>query len=223
MVFNLKCEPAQVKKLFPAFRQASKAVTFSILYGSGPSKIAESINASFIEAGEPPSCTVEDAKGYTQDYFNKFPQLKKWIDQMHREIKNNGFIYTFFGRKRRLRNINSIDRGVAAGEVRSGFNALIQSVSSDHLLLGAIDADLEIMDKGLDAQIFALVHDSVVAVVREDLVDEYTEIVIRCLQKDRGCSIKGCPVGVDADSEPGGSEDYSCGKLAKMFPEMAML
>jgi DNA polymerase I-like protein with 3'-5' exonuclease and polymerase domains len=100
---------------------------------------------------------------------------------------------------------------------------IIQSVSSDHLLLGALDADLEIREKSLNAKIFALVHDSVVAEVREDLVSEYLEILKRHIQKDRGCSIPGVPIGVEEDSEPGGSEDYSGGKLLKKYPEVAAL
>lgn len=101
------------------------------------------------------------------------------------------------------------------------FNAVIQSVSSDHLLLGALEADREILERNLDINIFALVHDSIVAEVREDLVDIYDELVLRNIQKDRGCSIPGCPIGVSSDSEEGGSDDYSCGKLAKFYQHIA--
>jgi len=221
MVFNLKCTPAEVKKLYPALRQAAKAITFGILYGSGPAKVAESVNLAFAEEGQAQTCTLDDAKEYIADYFTKFAKLKRWIDSTHREIKSKGYVYNFFGRKRRLHNVNSIDKGVAAGEVRSGFNAVIQSVSSDHLLLGAVGADEEILRIGMDAQIFALVHDSVVAVVKEEEVESYIKLITRFIQIDRGCSISDCPVGVEEDSEPGGSEDYSCGKLVKMFPELA--
>ena len=159
----------------------------------------------------------------------KFPKLKIWVDSCHEQIKQVGFIYSFFGRKRRLRNFRSTDRGVIGEEVRSGFNAIIQSASSDSLLLGVIDADNEILEKGLDIQIFGLVHDSIIALVREDLVDEYNEIIDRNIQKSRGnwdpangyLSIPGAPIGIDSDSEEGGSRDYGCGKLAKMFPFLA--
>lgn len=220
-VFNLPCKPSEVEELFPALRQAAKAITFGILFGSGPKKVAETVNLAFLEEGQPASCTTEDAKKYIEDYFTKFPKLKRWIASCHAEIKQNSFIYNHFGRKRRLHNVNSSDRGVAAAEIRSGFNAIIQSVSSDHLLLGAVDADNEIMAKGLDIEIIMLVHDSVVAIVKEGLQDEYLEILYRNIQIDRGCSIPGCPVGIAQDSEPGGSRDYSCGKLAKKFPEIA--
>ena len=223
MVFNLTCDVTEVKKLYPALRQAAKAITFGILYGSGPKKVSETVNLAFLEAGEIPTCTPAIAKEYIVDYFTKFDQLKRWIDSCHREIASNGYIYNHFGRKRRLHNIHSTDKGVAAGEVRSGFNAVIQSVSSDHLLLGAVDADIEILEKGLDAEIFALVHDSVVAIVKEEQVEEYLEILYKHIQTDRGCSIPGCPIGIEQDSEPGGSRDYSCGKLDKMFPDLAAI
>tara|TARA_R100001443_G_scaffold110913_2_gene123306 strand:+ start:5113 stop:5787 length:675 start_codon:yes stop_codon:yes gene_type:complete len=221
MVFKLPCEPKDVEEKYPALRQAAKAISFGILYGSGPAKVAEAVNLAFLENDQPATCTVEDAKGYIQDYFRKFKQLKRWIDECHNQIKEYGFIYNHFGRKRRLRNINSKDRGIASGEVRSGFNAIIQSISSDSLLLGAIDADKEIIEKGFPAEIFALVHDSIVAIVREDKVEEYIELVTRNVQKDRGCSIPDCPIGLKADSEPGGSRDYSCGKLEAKYPDLA--
>lgn len=221
MVFHLKCEPKEVKKLHPALRQGAKAITFGILYGSGAAKVAESVNLALMEQGLEPTCTKEEAQDYINTYFRQFARLKQWIESCHQEIRTNGYIYNFFGRKRRLFNIRSSDRGVVAGEIRSGFNAIIQSVSSDHLLLGALEADKEILARGLDANIFALVHDSVVAEVREDQVDEYIQLLKTCIQKDRGCSIPGAPIGVDEDSEPGGSADYSSGKLAKFYPHIA--
>jgi len=60
-----------------------------------------------------------------------------------------------------------------------------------------------------------------VAIVREDKVEEYIELVTRNVQKDRGCSIPDCPIGLKADSEPGGSRDYSCGKLEAKYPDLA--
>lgn len=233
MVFHLPCEPNEVKKSFSAMRQAAKAITFGIMYGSGPAKVAESVNeallAQSIATGEPfVPCSIEDAKGHINAYFKMFPRLKKWIDASHDQIRQCGYIYNFFGRKRRLRNFQSSDKGVVAGEVRSGFNAIIQSASSDSLLIGVMNADNEILEKKMDAQIFGLVHDSIVAEVREDLVDDYIETLIRNVQgkkyngwDDEPLEIPGCPIGIDNDSQPGGSRDYSCGKMDKAYPFIA--
>ena len=78
-------------------------------------------------------------------------------------------------------------------------------------LLGAIDAHNEIDSS--KAKIFALVHDSILAEVDEEYVDEYMEIVKDCIQKDRGMSIPNCPVGCDFDV----GEDYSFGKFEAKY------
>jgi DNA polymerase I-like protein with 3'-5' exonuclease and polymerase domains len=124
---------------------------------------------------------------------------------------DNGFIYGATGRKRRLPNVNSDNQGIQSHEVRSGMNFLVQSVASDINLLGAIDAHAEL--KGKPAKIFALVHDSILAEVEESYVDEYCEILKRNVQKDRGFSIPGCPVGCDFDVH----DDYSLGKFEAKY------
>lgn len=229
-VFKLKCKPNEVKSKMPAMRQAAKAVNFGILYGSGPASVAESVNMALLEQsmtmGTPfVPCTVEDAKGFIADYFKMFPRLKKWVDASHEQIRQCGYLYSFYGRKRRLLNYKSADRGVVSGEIRSGFNAIIQSASSDSLVLGTIAADKEIMSRGLDAQIIGLVHDSVICEVRIDQVDDYIELLVRNVQDqkfngwdDAPLEIPTCPVGIENDSEVGGSYDYSCGKMDKKYP-----
>lgn len=230
MVFNPGCTAKELKKLYPSLRQASKAITFGILFGSGAAKVAASINESLLEesikTGRPyTECTKEQAQGYIDKYFRTFRQLKKWIEASHAQILSEGYIYSHFGRKRRLLNIKSEDRGVQGEELRSGFNAIIQGASSDNLLLGAIEADEEIIRRGLDKdmKIIMLVHDSVVAIVKEELVEEYNEILLRNVQNDRGLSIPGCPIGLESDSEDGGSRDYSCGKIKKQHPSIACI
>lgn len=207
MVFQLDCDVEDVKALYPLDRQASKAVTFGILYGSGPAKVTESVNK---EGG---NMTISDAREIIKDYFNTFKGVKKWLADRKEFIEANGYTYSFFGRKRRLANVFSTDKGIAAHEVRSGINAEVQSLASDMNLLGAMDTQRECNLKKLDAKIFMLVHDSIVALVREDLVDEYCKILKRNTQKDRGCSITGTPIGVDQEV----GDDYSFGKFDKRY------
>lgn len=158
-------------------------------------------------------CTVEEAKGYIADYFNKFSQLKKWIASSQDFIKTNGYIYSALGRKRRLKNVFSSDKGIAAHDIRSGINFLIQSCGSDVNLLATIDMFAEIDAAKLDANIFMLVHDSIVAEVREDHVEEYCRLLAMCTKKDRGLSIPGCPIGIDQEI----GDDYSFGKFDKVY------
>jgi DNA polymerase I-like protein with 3'-5' exonuclease and polymerase domains len=178
------------------------------LYGSGPQKVSDTVSKA---TGE--YYGIDRAKDDINAYFTKFKKLKAWLNSRKKFIEENGYTYSFFGRKRRLLNVFSQDKGIAAHEVRSGINSEIQSVCSDINLLGAMDTEQEIKAKGLDAAIIMLVHDSIVGIVREDCVEEYCEILKRNTQKDRGCSIPGCPIGVDQEV----GDDYSFGKFDKFY------
>lgn len=178
------------------------------LYGSGPAKVAATVSK---ETGE--DYSIDRAKDDINTYFTKFNKLKQWLNSRKTFIETNGFTYSFFGRKRRLPNVFSSDKGIASHEVRSGINAEVQSLASDMNLLGAIDTARECKQNGLDAHIFMLVHDSIVAVVKTDQVEQYCEILKRNTQTDRGCSIKHSPIGVDQDV----GDDYSFGDFEKVY------
>jgi DNA polymerase I-like protein with 3'-5' exonuclease and polymerase domains len=188
IAFNLECPASDVKKLYPQMRQASKAITFGILYGAGPQKVAETIN-----------CSVDEAKDIIEQYFTKFPTLKKWLKNQQDIIKNKGAIYSALGRKRHLRDVFSPDRAVASKEIRSGVNFLIQSVASDINLLATIDLQNWITNNHKETKIFGLVHDSILAEVPDAEVEEYCAMAKFFTQKDRGVSIKNFPIGVDVE------------------------
>jgi len=208
LVFSLPCDPDEVSKLYPTQRQAAKAVTFGIMYGAGARKISEQVTK---DSGS--SFSYQQAQEVIDDYFRQFFNLRKWIDHSSKYIRDNGFIYSHFGRKRRLPNVTSTNKGIASHEVRSGLNFLVQSIASDINLLGAIDAHNVLKDLPFKADIFALVHDSILAEVEEDAIDAYSMVIRESVQKDRGISIPGCPVGCDFDV----GEDYSFGKFEKKY------
>lgn len=208
MVFNLPCAVEEVKKLYPQLRQSAKAISFGILYGSGAAKVAQTVSKT---TGE--SYPIRQAQDDIDAYFKKFNKLKRWLDARKDFIESNGFTYSFFGRKRRLENVFSTDKGIAAHEVRSGINSEIQSLASDINLLAAIETQQECERLGLDAKIFMLVHDSIVALVRADQVKEYCQLLKTCTQTDRGCSISGSPIGVDQDV----GNDYSFGDFEATY------
>jgi len=206
IVFGLPGTVDEVTEHYSTERQAAKAVTFGIMYGAGAAKISEQVTK---DSGKYFSKT--EAQEVIDDYFKQFFKLREWIDKSSKFIRDNGYIYSHFGRKRRLPNVRSDNRGIASHEVRSGLNFLVQSIASDINLLGAIDTHNKIKDK--PAKIFALVHDSILAEVREDYIEEYSSIVLKCVQKDRGISIPGCPVGCDFEI----GDDYSMGKFEKKY------
>ena len=208
-VFKLPCDVSEVAELYSTQRQAAKAVTFGIMYGAGASKISEQVTK---DSGT--YFSKQEAQEVIDEYFNAFHKLKSWITENQKFIQQNGFIYSFFGRKRRLPNVASTDKGIQSHSIRSGLNFLVQSAASDINLLGAIDMNAWIKANNKKARIFALVHDSILAEVPNEEVDEYMEKLAGFVQMDRGLSIPGCPVGCDFEIV---HEDYSGGKFEKMY------
>jgi len=204
-MFNLPETVNEVKKLHPNERQYAKAITFGIMYQAGPAKIAETVNKD-AKPGE--EISVPQSKQFINKYFSEAKMLKKFIDSSNQQIENHAFIYSFFGRKRRLPEAKSPNQGVAKHAIRSGVNFLVQSVASDINIFGVIDLIKWIEDNDyLDAILpFTVVHDSIVAEVREDLIDTYIENARRCIQTDRGLTIPGCPIKVDFEIGPSWGE-----------------
>jgi DNA polymerase I-like protein with 3'-5' exonuclease and polymerase domains len=197
-MFNLPCEVHEVKTLFKNERQYAKAITFGIMYQAGPAKIAETVNKD-AKAGE--EISVVQAKQFIVKYFNEAKALKRFIDSSNSQIENYAYIYSFFGRKRRLPEAKAPNPGAAKHAIRSGVNFLVQSVASDINVLGLIDLIKWVESSGYDEHIkpFTVVHDSIVSEVREDLVELYIKNAKRCIQLDRGLSIPNCPIKVDFD------------------------
>jgi DNA polymerase I-like protein with 3'-5' exonuclease and polymerase domains len=207
-VFALPCPVEEVKDKYKSLRQSAKAISFGILFGSGPAKVAESVTKATKEY-----YSVEQARDDINAYFTSFSKLKAWLKSRKEFIEANGYTYSFFGRKRRLPNVFSSDKGIAAHEVRSGINAEIQSLASDVNLLAAIETQQEAKRLGLDAKIFMLVHDSIVSIVAERDVDLYCQILKSNTQKNRGCGIPNTPIGVDQEI----GDDYSFGKFSEQY------
>ena len=192
-IFNLSCRIDEVKTAYPDQRQYAKAITFGIMYQAGPAKVAETANISFPQA-----------KQFISKYFNEASRLKIWIDQSNIFIENNAYIYSYFGRKRRLPESKSPNKGVSKHAIRSGVNFLVQSVASDINVLGVIDTINWIKTNKYDKVMipFTVVHDSIVAEVQDNYVDEWVTNVQGFLQKPRGIEIPNCPIGVDFEVGP---------------------
>ena len=173
MKFGLTCTPNEVAELFPDLRQAAKTVSFEILY----------------------------KLNYREPALEKFKRLKRWLQEQEEWIKAKGYIYSGFGRKRRVSDVFSPNKKEAQHQVRSAINFLVQSVSSDVNLLAGIEMQEWIVENNHqeNMKIFGLVHDSILAEVKDEWIELYLEKLAYFTQKDRGVSIPNCPIGLDIE------------------------
>ena len=145
-------------------RQIAKSVSFLIVYGGGPFKLAEQVGKS-----------VGYCKNIFKAYQDAFPKVFSWIKQVHKFIRTNGYAVSLFGRRRHLSNVNSPIKKYQYRALRQGMNFVIQSSASD-LMLHSIKR-LHNYNKalGLGMDILATVHDSVEVQCDLDKVEKCME------------------------------------------------
>ena len=147
-------------------RQIAKSVSFLIVYGGGPNKLAEQIGKS-----------VGYCKNIFRAYQDAFPKVFNWINFVHKFVKKNGYAVSIFGRRRHLPNVKSPNRKYQYRALRQGMNFVIQSSASDLMLHSILRLQKYLSATGLDAQILATVHDSVEVQCSKKDLDKTVELM----------------------------------------------
>ncbi len=182
-------------------RRAAKAINFGLLYGMGPSSLAEATGMSFAEAKE-----------FVGRYFEVYPEIKTYMDETKALAVTNGYVETLFGRRRYLPEMTSGVPQVRAAAERMAINAPIQGSSADLMKIAMIRIH-EWIEKeyGLadDAPVKMIlqVHDELVFEVKKELAE-----VVALRVKDFMENVHKLAVPIKVDVEVG----KNWGELEKM-------
>ncbi|MBD1147245.1 DNA polymerase I [Pelagibacterales bacterium SAG-MED31] len=150
-IFNIHTE-----KLNQEMRRKAKAINFGILYGISPYGLAKQLEV-----------TNSEAKNYIEDYFKKYPKIKKYMDDQIEFAKTNLFVETIFGRKCNIKNINDKNFAVRGFAERQAINAPIQGTAADLIKLAMIKLNKLINTNDLNAKILLQVHDELIFEIDE--------------------------------------------------------
>lgn len=177
-------------------RQIAKSVSFLIVYGGGAFSLAALTQIS-----------LEDAAAIIDRYNKVFPGVPAYEEHVHKYIRANGHAYTIFGRRRNLGDVKSKDPKVVARALRQGMNFTIQSAASDIIAVAINAIDKELKAKGLQAKLFATVHDSIEILAPFEELDEvcgiiYNEMVNYPLMKEQWGIEFDVPMKVDIEVGP---------------------
>ena len=172
-----KKEPDEVSK---RERKIAKAIAFGTLYGGGPSKIKESVNARLDKSDVP--ITVPEAIKFQRFFFDKYKGIDKWIKKIHRYAHKNKQVINCFGRIRRLPTIKSNDEGLIKEAERQSCNSLIQSTASDIAQLAAIKIFKYLIDNDLKSRFLFTVHDAIVLEIHKDEYEELRPKIIEMME-----------------------------------------
>lgn len=179
LVFGVKDE-----EVTPQMRSQAKAVNFGIIYGMSEFRLSKDIGMS-----------ISEARDFINKYFETYPEVKTYVDEVVETCKKQGYVSTLLNRKRYIPTINDKNFMVRQQAQRYAMNTPIQGTGADILKLAMIEVDKALKEKNLKSQMILQVHDELIFDVFEDELEEVMSLVKEkmenCIKMDVPLIVEG--------------------------------
>ena len=179
LVFGVKDE-----EVTPQMRSQAKAVNFGIIYGMSEFRLSKDIGMS-----------ISEARDFINKYFEAYPEVKTYMDEVVETCKKQGYVSTLLNRKRYIPTINDKNFMVRQQAQRYAMNTPIQGTGADILKLAMIEVDKALKEKNLKSQMILQVHDELIFDVFEDELEEVMSLVKEkmenCIKMDVPLIVEG--------------------------------
>jgi len=177
-VFGVALEAVSVDQ-----RRSAKAINFGLIYGMSAFGLARQLG---IGRGE--------AQKYVDLYFERYPGVKRYMDETRKQAHEQGYVETIFGRRLYLPDIQSRNQAQRQYAERSAINAPMQGSAADIIKRAMIDVDTWLINSGIEARLIMQVHDELVLEVAQQSIDIVT---IELRQRMARAAILRVPLKVD--------------------------
>lgn len=178
-----------VEEVTHTMRSSAKAVNFGIVYGIGDFSLAKDLKIS-----------KKEAKSYIDTYLERYPNIKKYMEDIVKKAEKDGFVTTIMNRRRFIPEINGSNRIVKALGVRLAMNAPIQGSAADIIKLAMVNVHRHIKEKGLKSKLILQVHDELILNVYKDETEEVKKIIKEDMEK-----VMELKVPMEVDINTGGT------------------
>ena len=179
LVFGVKDE-----EVTPQMRSQAKAVNFGIIYGMSEFRLSKDIGMS-----------IAEARNFINKYFETYPEVKTYMDEVVEVCKKQGYVSTLLNRKRYIPTINDKNFMVRQQAQRYAMNTPIQGTGADILKLAMIEVDKALKVHHLKSQMILQVHDELIFDVFEDELEEVMSLVKEkmenCIKMDVPLIVEG--------------------------------
>ena len=155
-----------IESVTPDQRRNAKTVNFSIIYGAGATNLSQQLDISRKEATE-----------LIKAYFTQYNGLKRYMERVVEEARENGYVSTLLGRKRHLRDINSRNGFIRSNAERLAINSPIQGSAADMIKVAMINIHTAFKKNNLQTKMILQVHDELVFDVYKPELEKVKEIV----------------------------------------------
>jgi len=150
-------------------RRSAKAINFGLIYGMSAFGLARQLDVA-----------RKVAQQYIDRYFERYPGVLQYMDNIRKQAHEDGFVETLFGRRLYLPEINARNKQLQQAAERTAINAPMQGTAADIIKLAMIDVeDWLLTDHPDTARMTMQVHDELILEVKEDAVDEIREGLIK--------------------------------------------
>ena len=139
---------AEIEKVTDKMRRAAKALNFGIIYGMSTYGFAQSAGVS-----------QEEAREFIHKYFESYPQVAQFLDEVKISAREHGYVETELGRRRYIPEINSSNVQLKNQAERMAVNMPIQGLAADIIKLAMIAADKLISKRHPKAKMILQIHD----------------------------------------------------------------
>ncbi|WP_040212176.1 DNA polymerase I [Clostridium polynesiense] len=153
-------------------RGRAKAVNFGIVYGISDFSLAKDLKI-----------TKKEAKEYIDIYFERYPSIKEYLNNIVVDAKEKGYVTTLLNRRRFIPEINASNKMVKALGERLAMNAPIQGSAADIIKLAMVRVYQELTKNNLKSKLILQVHDELILNVYKDELDKVKEIVKKAMEQ----------------------------------------
>lgn len=150
----------------PLQRRNAKAVNFGIVYGISAFGLSQDIHTSQKEAAR-----------YMEQYFETYPDVKKYLEQTVADAKEKGYTTTLFDRRRPMPELANSNYMIRQFGERAAMNAPIQGTAADIIKIAMIEVYHGLKDAGLKSRLILQIHDELLIETYEDELDRVKEIL----------------------------------------------
>ena len=147
-------------------RRNAKAVNFGIVYGISSFGLSQDL-----------SITRKEAADYIEQYFQTYPDVKKFLDRQVQEAKEKGYTTTLFGRRRPVPELNSSNFMQRSFGERVAMNSPIQGTAADIIKIAMIRVWEALRKEGLSSRLILQIHDELLIETKESEAERVRQIL----------------------------------------------
>ena len=155
----------------PVMRSRAKTVNFGIIYGMGDFSLAKDLGIS-----------VREAREYIENYFARYPGVKRYMEHIIETTKESGFVSTMFDRRRPIPEINSSNFMVRSAGERMARNTPIQGSAADIIKIAMIKVSRRLKEEKLRSRLILQVHDELIIEAPKDEAEHVSKLLTECME-----------------------------------------